>query len=96
MYVKNTYTCTFTYFFSQNLFSLPTSDSFSFKIQFQDHALAGVAQCTEPWPKNQRVEGEFPVRVLTWVVGQGRGKGHERQPHIDAFLLIFLCPLPSV
>ena len=60
-------------------------------------ALVGVAQWTECRPENQRVVSSIP--------SQGTGLGcrpgpqlvaHERQPHIDIFLPLFLPPFPSL
>ena len=60
-------------------------------------ALAGVAQWIECWPENQSVAGSFPVRAHVWVVGQVPSWGaHERQPHIDVSLPLFLLPFPSL
>ena len=47
-----------------------------------------------------RIKGspvQFPVRAYAWVVGQVRSGGaHERQPHIDLSLPLFLPPFSSV
>ena len=55
--------------------------------------LAGVAQWIKCPPANQRVAGSIP--------SQGTGLGcspgvHERQPHIDVSLPLFLLPFPSL
>ena len=60
-------------------------------------ALAAVAQWIEPEPANQRVAGSIPSQ------GTGLGCGpcpqlgaHERQPHIDVSLPLFLPPVPPL
>ena len=39
----------------------------------------------------------FPVREHAWVAGQAPGGGaHERQPHTDVSLPLFLSPFPCL
>ena len=60
-------------------------------------ALAGVAQWIEHWPVNQRVTGSVPSQgtCLGYAPGPQCG-AHERQPHIDVSLHLFLPPFPSL
>ena len=54
-------------------------------------ALAGVAQCIEHWPVNQRVAGSIPsLGTHTWVVGQVPSRGHVRGNHTLIFLSLSL------
>ena len=60
-------------------------------------ALAGVAQWIEHWPANQRVTGSIPSQGTCLGCGPGPLCGvHEKQPHIDVSLILFLSPFPSV
>ena len=60
-------------------------------------ALAGVAQWIQCWPVNQRVAGLIPSQGKCLVCGPGPQWGmHERQPHIDVSLPLFLPPFPYV
>ena len=57
----------------------------------------GVAQWIEYWPANQGFLVWFPLRAHGWVAGQIPQYGaHERQPHIDVSLPLFLLPFPSL
>ena len=57
-------------------------------------ALASVALWIECWPVNQKVTGSIPS--LGYVPGlQARSPVHERQPHTDVSLSLFLPPFPS-
>ena len=38
---------------------------------------------------------QFLVRAHAWVAGQVAGEVHERQPHTDVSLPLFLLPFPS-
>ena len=59
-------------------------------------ALAGVAQWIEHGPVNQRVAGSIPSQSTCLGCGPGpQFRVHERQPHIDVSLLLFLLPFPS-
>ena len=59
--------------------------------------LAGVAQWIECHPENQRVAGLIPSQGTYLGFGPGPQWGaHERQPHIDVSLLLFLLPFPSL
>ena len=58
-------------------------------------ALAGVAQCIECWPVNQRVMGSIPSQCTCLGFGPDPQWGaYERQPHTDVSLPLFLS-LPS-
>ena len=58
-------------------------------------APAGVAQWTECRPVNQRVTSLIPSQGTCLGCGPGHQEGaFERQPHIDASLLLFLPPFP--
>ena len=58
--------------------------------------LAGVAQWIEWWPETKGSLVRFPLRAHAWVAGQVRSmRAHERQPHIDVSLPLFLPPFPS-
>ena len=60
-------------------------------------ALAGVAQWIECQPVNQRVPGSIPSQGTRLGCGPDPlGGMHERQPHIDVSLHLFLPPLPFV
>ena len=55
--------------------------------------LFGVAQWIECWPENQRVTGSIPNQGTCLGCGPGPQMGmHERQPHIDVSLPLFLLP----
>ena len=60
-------------------------------------ALAGVAQWIECQPANQRVTGSIPSQGTRLGCGPGPQLGaHDRQPHIDVSLPLFLpFSLPS-
>ena len=58
-----------------------------------------------PWPvwliglsdslQTKELPVRFPVRAHTWVFGTGLQQGaHEKQPHIDISLPLFLLPSP--
>ena len=54
-------------------------------------ALAGVDQWIERWPVNQRVASLIPSQGMCLDCGPGPQLGvHERQPHIDVSLPLFL------
>ena len=54
-------------------------------------ALGGVAQWIECWPVSQMVAGSFPSQGTCLGCGPGSQLGvHERQPHIDVSLPLFL------
>ena len=58
-------------------------------------ALAGVAQWIELRPVNQRVAGSIPSQGTCLGCGPGpQQEAHERQPHIDVSLPLFLPPFP--
>ena len=58
-------------------------------------ALAGVAQWIECWPANQRVTGSILSQDTCLGCRPGPQEGvHERQPHIDVFLSLFLPASP--
>ena len=60
-------------------------------------ALAGVAQWIEHQPVNQRVTGSIPSQGTCLGCGPGPRWGvHERQPHMDVSLPLFLPAYPSV
>ena len=60
-------------------------------------ALGSVAQWTECQPVNQRVTVSTPSQGTCLDCGPGRQWGaHERQPHIDVSLPLFLLPFPSL
>ena len=60
-------------------------------------ALAGIAQWTERRLRTKGLLVQFPVGAYTWVVGQVPQVGaHERQPHTDISLPLFLLPFPSL
>ena len=59
-------------------------------------ALAGVAECTECHPVNQRIHSSIPSQGTGLGCGPGLHLGaHERQPHIDVSLPLFLPPFPK-
>ena len=58
--------------------------------------LAGVAQCIECQLANQRVTDSIPSQGTSLDCRPGSQLGaHERQPHIDVSLPLFLPPFPS-
>ena len=60
-------------------------------------ALTGVSQWIERWPVNQRVAGSIPSQGTSLDCGPGPWWGaHERQPHTDVSLPLFLPPFPSL
>ena len=60
-------------------------------------ALAGVAEWIECQPVNQKVISSISSQGTCLGCGPGPKLGvHERQPHIDAFLSLFLPPFPSL
>ena len=60
-------------------------------------ALAGVAQWIEHQPSNQSVASSIPSQGTCLGFGPGPQQGaHERQPHIDVSLPLFLPPFPSL
>ena len=60
-------------------------------------ALAGVAQWIEYWPVNQRVAVLIPSQGTCLGCRPGPQFGaHERQPHMDISLPLFLPPFPSL
>ena len=60
-------------------------------------AMAGVAKWTECWPVTQRVTGSIPSQGTCLGCRPGPQWGaHERQPHIDVSLPLFLPPFPSL
>ena len=60
-------------------------------------ALAGVAQWIGYQRVNQRVTGSIPSQGTCLGCGPGPQWGaHERQPHIDVSLPLFLPPFPSL
>ena len=60
-------------------------------------ALAGVAQWIERWPVNPRVAGSIPSQGTFLGCGpDSQEREHERQPHTDVSLPLFLPPFPSV
>ena len=54
-------------------------------------ALAGVAQWIERRPANQRVASSIPRQGTCLCC-----RAHERQPHIDVSLPLFLPPFPCL
>ena len=65
------------------------------EAQKQKTALAGLAQCIEHGPENQK--GSlfwFPVQAHAFVVGQLPSRGHARGDH--TLMFPSLPPLPSV
>ena len=66
-------------------------------LKFLFLALAGVAQWIEGRSVNQRVTGSIPSQGTCLGCGPGPQRGaHERQPHIDVSLPLFLLPFPSL
>ena len=60
-------------------------------------ALAGVSQWIEHQPANQMVASSIPNQDTCLGCEQGPRLGaHNRQPHIDVFLLRFLPSCPSL
>ena len=58
-------------------------------------ALADVVQWIVHWPENQRVASSIPSQDTCLGCKPGPRRGlHERQPHIDVSLPLFLPPLP--
>ena len=67
------------------------------EVKHESVALAGVAQWIEHQPVNQRAAGWIPSQGTSFSCGPGPQLGaHERQPHIDVSLPLFLFPFPSV
>ena len=64
----------------------------------KNRALAGVAQWIECQPTNQRVTGSIPSlgHMLGVRAMSPAGGAHERQPHIEVSLPLFLPPFPSL
>ena len=63
----------------------------------QKPALGGVAQWIEHRPANQKAAGLIPSQGTCLGCGPGPQEGvHERQPHIDLALPLFLPPFPSL
>ena len=61
------------------------------------NALAGVDQWIERQPANQRVTGSIPSQGTCLGCRPGPQWGtHERQPHMDVFLPLFLPPFSSL
>ena len=59
--------------------------------------LAGVAQLIEHQPGNQRVAVLVPSQGTCLGGGPGSLLGaHERQPHIDVSIPLFLLPFPPL
>ena len=66
-------------------------------IKVQNRALAAVAQWTENWPAKQRVAGSIPSQGTCLGCRPGpQWAAHERQPHIDVSLALFLPPFPTL
>ena len=60
-------------------------------------ALAGVAQWIEHWPVKQKAAGSIPSEGTCLGCRPGpQWWVHERQPHIDVSLPLFLPPTPSL
>ena len=60
-------------------------------------ALAGVAQWIECWLANQGVACSIPSQGICLGCGPGpQWEAHERQPHVDVSLPLFLSPFPSL
>ena len=60
-------------------------------------ALADVAQWIECWPANQKAAGSISSQGKCLGSGPGPQLGsHERQPHTDVSLPLFLPPFLSV
>ena len=69
----------------------------SFFFKNKKIALAGVAQWIECWPVKQRVPGLIPSQGTCLGCRPGPQWGaHERQPHMDVSLPLFLPPSPSL
>ena len=67
------------------------------QVKNENTALAGVAQWIECGPVNQKVAGSLPDQGTGLGCRPGPQWGtHERQPHIDVSLFLFLLPLPSL
>ena len=67
-------------------------DSFKEKL-----ALAGVVRWIEHRPENKMVAGSIPSQGTCLGCGPGPQWGaHERQPHIDVSLPLFLLLFPSL
>ena len=59
--------------------------------------LAGEAQRIEHRPVNQKVTGSIPSQGTCLGCGPGPQLGeHDRKPHIDVSLPLFLPPFPSI
>ena len=65
-------------------------------LRLAEKALAGVAQWTEHQPANQRVAGLIPSQATCLGCGPGPQGAHERQPHTDVFLPLFIPPFLCV
>ena len=63
----------------------------------RNEALAGVAQWIESQTVNQRITSSIPSQGTCLDCGPDPWmEAHERQPHIDVSLLLFLPPFPSL
>ena len=66
-------------------------------IKIKLKALGGVAQWIERRPVNQSVTGSIPIQDTCLGCRPGPQVGaHERQPHIDVHLPLFLPPFHSL
>ena len=66
-------------------------------LTFVTSALAGVAQWIECQPANQRVADSIPSQGTCLGFRPGpQWEAHERQPHIQVSLPLFLLPFPSL
>ena len=66
-------------------------------IKISELALAAVAQWIEHQPANKRVASSIPSQGTCLGCGPGPHWGmHERQPHIDVSLPLFVPPFPSL
>ena len=62
-----------------------------------NQTLAGVAQRIEHGPANQSVSSSIPSQGTCLGCRPGPQWGaHERQPHIEVSLPLFLLPFPSL
>ena len=71
--------------------------SADWQLQSSHKAVAGIAQGIECGPENQRVTGLIPSQGTCLGCGPGPQWGaHEKQPHIDVSLPLFLLPVYSL
>ena len=98
LFFSGVFSCYFIWGMFLNPTSILAASLCLYTVHIRDRkgALAGVAQWIECWPENQRVTGSIPSQGTCLGCGPGPQWGlHERQPHINVSLPLFLPPFPS-